>query len=108
MPGSESQIQEQIIQLINPELSPEVSMTVFIDKLGSYINYLVENNFQKLITILYQIDIDETGLRQLLQKDKDKNAGNIIAMLIIERQRKKIDTRKNFINKDNIAAEDKW
>ena len=108
MPDKELQIQEQIIQLINPDLSPEVSITVFMDKLGSYINYLIQNNFQKLISILYQIDINENNLRDLLQKDKDKNAGNVIARLIMERQLKKIDTRKNFINKDGIAGEEKW
>ena len=108
MPDTELQIQEQIIQLINPDLSPEVSITVFMDKLEAYINYLIQNNFQKLISILYKIDINENKLRELLQRDKDKNAGEIIARLIIERQLKKIDTPKNFINKDDIAGEEKW
>ena len=108
MPDTELQIQEQIIQLINPDLSPEVSITVFMDKLEAYINYLIQNNFQKLISILYKIDINENKLRELLQRDKDKNAGEIIARLIIERQLKKIDTPKNFIHKDEIAGEEKW
>ena len=72
MPDTELQIQEQIIQLINPDLSPEVSITVFMDKLEAYINYLIQNNFQKLISILYKIDINENKLRELLQRDKDK------------------------------------
>jgi hypothetical protein len=108
MPDTELQIQEQIIQLINPDLSPEASITLFIDKLGEYINYLIQNNFQQLISILYKIDINEKTLRQLLQTDKDKNAGNVIAKLIIARQLKKIDTRKSFINKDDIPGEEKW
>ena len=108
MPDTEFQIQIQIIQLINPDLSPEASITVFMDKLGTYIDYLIQNNFQKLISILYKIDINENELRQILQKDKDKNTGKIIAGLIIERQLKKIDTRKNFINKDDTTAEEKW
>ena len=108
MPDTELLIQQQIIQLVNPDLSPEVSITVFMDKLGAYIDYLIQNNFQKLISILYKIDINENELRQILQKDKDKNTGKIIAGLIIERQLKKIDTRKNFINKDDITAEEKW
>ncbi len=107
MPDTELKIQKQIIQLINPDPSPEVSITVFMDKLEAYINNLIQNNFQKLISILYKIDINENKLRQLLQ-NKDKNAGKIIAGLIIERQLKKIDTRKNFINKDDITGEEKW
>jgi hypothetical protein len=108
MPDSELQIQQQVIQLINPDMSPEVSITVFMDKLEAYINYLIQNNFQKVISILYKIDINENKLRQLLQKEEDGNAGKIIAGLIIERQLEKIDTRKKFINKDNITGEEKW
>ncbi len=108
MPDTELQIQEQIIQLINPDLSPEVSITVFMDKLEAYINYLIQNNFKKLVSILYKIDIAENKLKQLLHENGEKTAGEIIARLIIERQMQKIDTRKNFINKDNIAGEEKW
>ena len=107
MPDTELQIQEQIIQLINPDLSPEISISIFVDKLGAYINYLIQNNFEKLVSILYKIDINEDKLRQLLQKNRNENAGKIIAGLIIERQLKKIDTRKNFIKKDS-AGEEKW
>ena len=53
MPDTELQIQEQIIQLINPDLSPEASLTIFIDKLGEYINYLIQNNFQQLPVCYY-------------------------------------------------------
>ncbi len=78
-------------------------------QLAAYINDLIENDFEKLITYLYRIDVNEQKLKNLLLQNPQEDAGNIIARLIIERQQQKIKSRKLFSQRDVEADEDeKW
>lgn len=73
------------------------------------VNTLIENDFQGLTNILYRIDVSEQKLKQLLQENEDEDAAAIIAGLIVERQKEKIQSRhdtKHFDNPDD--TEDKW
>jgi len=77
--------------------------------LSGYINELIQNNFNRLVFLLYKIDIDEIKLRQILKDSSVKNAGKIIAELIIERQQQKIISRKNSGKEENpFDEEEKW
>jgi hypothetical protein len=58
-------------------------------ELATYINDLIVHDFNKLISILYRIDVDEEKLKRVLKENKDKDAGIVIAELIIERQSQK-------------------
>lgn len=73
--------------LLVPELQQE--LTIFI-------NDLIQNDFQRLVTILYKIDVDENRLKRILKEKEGKDAAVIIAELIIERELQKIETRKQF------------
>ena len=78
-------------------------------QLSVYINRLIKNDFDKLITYLYRIDVNEQKLKSLLQQNPNEDAGNIIATLIIERQQQKIKIREQFIQQNtNFDAEEKW
>ncbi len=68
----------------------------FETELATYLNHLIKNDFEKLVQILYRIDVDEKILRTLLDKQAQTDAGKIMATLIIERQLKKIETREQF------------
>jgi hypothetical protein len=79
------------------------------EKLSLHINYLIEHNFQKLVSLLYRIDISEPKLKKLLNDHPGTDAGNIIAELIIERQQQKIKSRQQFSRRDNdIDENEKW
>jgi len=65
-------------------------------KVSAYINDLIRNDFQKLLRILYKIDVDEEKLKKILKEDTERDAGEIIADLILEREKQKIETRKQF------------
>lgn len=101
-----------LIQSVNSYLQlqlPEaISFEQLHQELAAFINHLINTNFEKLISLLYRIDISEAKLKELLQHNEDKNAGEIIAALIIERQQQKIKTRQMFSRDDDIAEEDKW
>lgn len=101
-----------LIQFVNSYLQLQLPQTISFEKLqqelAAFVNHLINTNFEKLISLLYRIDISEAKLKELLQQNEDKNAGEIIAALIIERQQQKIKTRQLFSRDDDIAEEDKW
>jgi hypothetical protein len=77
--------------------------------LADRINELVNSDFQKLVSILYRMDVSETKLKQLLNENPGTNAALIITDLMIERQEQKIISRQQFRKKDeNISDDEKW
>ncbi len=85
------------------------TMQDLLDILAKYINDLIHNNFEKLISLLYRIDISEKKLKQLLQDQPNEDAGKIIARMVIERELQKINSRQQFNKKEDIDNdEEKW
>jgi hypothetical protein len=77
--------------------------------LAARINDLIIHQFDKLVSLLYRIDISEYKLKQLLASNPSTDAGVVIANLIIERQVQKIKSREQFRNRENnISEEEKW
>jgi len=77
--------------------------------LAEKINELITNDFQKLVSILYRMDVSEIKLKQLLKENPGVDAGPIIADLMIERQEQKIRSRQQFNKPDeNISDDEKW
>jgi len=73
------------------------------------INELILSDFQKLVNILYRIDVSEAKLKQLLNEPAEQDAATIIASLIIERQQEKIRSRKQFGKQDStVHDEEIW
>lgn len=96
-------VEKDLIQLINKQMDTDISvdshMGVFKEKLIGFINELIQNDFQKLIIILYKVDVDESKLKKLLREGIGKDTPDIIATLIIEREMQKIEIRKQFESK---------
>jgi len=77
--------------------------------LAERINELIQNDFQKLVSILYRMDVSEEKLKSLLQENQGVDAGHIITALMIERQLQKIKSRRQFSKRDNdIDENEKW
>ncbi len=72
------------------------------------INHLITNDFSRLISVLYRLDISEKKLKELLKNSINTSAGDIIAEMIIDRQTEKIKTRKSITNNDSYCDEEKW
>lgn len=91
-------------------LPDEQGIQKFRTVLAGYISDLVENNFEKLIHILYRLDISESKLKQLLKEKIQNNAGMLIADMIIERQLQKINQKKEFRKEDtgSIDEDERW
>lgn len=104
---------ETLVREINKNmaiaLSDEISLDELQKRLSVVVNKLIQTDFQKLIMLLYRIDVSELKLKQLLKVQPQENAGNIIAALIIERQLQKIKTRQQFRQQnEHFDEEEKW
>ncbi|HET6766089.1 MAG TPA: hypothetical protein VFH08_01780 [Chitinophagaceae bacterium] len=103
---------EIVISEISKELGislKEVDDSLVKQALADKINDLVNTQFQKLVSILYRMDVSETKLKQLLSDNPGTDAGLIIADLMIERQKEKIRSRQQFSKRDeNISDDEKW
>jgi len=103
----EEQLQREIIQTTNAPLLPATT-ALFKEKLVSYINNLIDHDFEKLIRILYRLDVSEKKLKETLASSST-DAGVLITEMIIERQMQKIKTRLQYSEENkNISDEEKW
>jgi hypothetical protein len=105
--------QEDIIQTINTDLVIDLPETMgneeLISTLSAYINQLIQTDFQKLVALLYRIDVHEEKLKHFLIDHPDEDAGKIIASLIIERTQQKINFKRQFYDKSfPDDDEEKW
>lgn len=60
------------------------------------VDELFRTDFEKLKWILYRIDVQEVELTRMLRENTDREVSEIIADAIIQRQIRKIETRKAF------------
>ncbi|HXB36041.1 MAG TPA: hypothetical protein VNV35_21600 [Puia sp.] len=64
--------------------------------LAERINTMITADFNRLISLLYRVDVSETKLKQLLRESAGTDAGLLIARLVLERQWQKIETRRKY------------
>ena len=96
---------EQELDLVAGQKENELRMEFLAEK----INKLLNNDFQRLVSILYRMDINESKLRALLQNNPDTDAGILIAEMMVERESQKIKTRRESSRRDNnIDEKEKW
>ena len=95
-------------QSMEIDLPENISFDLLKERLSSHINFLIQSDFQKLVSILYRVDVSESKLKHLLKENPGYDAANIIAELIIERQLQKIKFRQEHRNDENISDDEKW
>lgn len=65
--------------------------------LTNFLNTLITEDFNKLISILYRIDVSqEKATAALSTKPNTESTGSVLAELIITRQLQKIKTRRKY------------
>jgi adenylosuccinate lyase len=73
------------------------------------INYLILHDFNRLISILYRLDVNESRINALLKEHAGSDAAEIIAALMIERELQRARTRQQFKqNENNQNDEERW
>ena len=83
-------------QTLKEDLAKETGLILtnnFRVELAAFVNHLINTDFEKLVFLLYRIDVRETTIKQLLALPSNSNAGELIAEAIIARQEEKIITK---------------
>lgn len=106
-------MEKEVIQSLEQTLEIQLANVVTEEKvkqlISERVNYLIQHDFAQLTQLLYRIDINETKLKKLLSEAEEKDAADIIAELIIERQIQKLESRKLYKERnDDISEEEKW
>lgn len=59
-------------------------------RLQQHINELIQRDFNRLLSILYRVDVDEEKMKRALKEQPHRDAAEIICELLIERQARKV------------------
>jgi hypothetical protein len=70
----------------------------------AYINDCIQNDFNKLVQLLYRIDVSEAKLKTILQLNPNEDAAKLIAAVIIERLAATKAARASFSSTGKIDA----
>jgi hypothetical protein len=78
-----------------------------IEQLGpseliAYINDCIQHDFNKLVQLLYRIDVSEVKLKSILQLNPNEDAAKLIAAVIIERLAATKAARASFSSTNKI------
>jgi hypothetical protein len=68
----------------------------------AYINDCINHDFNKLVQLLYRIDVSENKLKTILQSHPNEDAANLIAAVIIERLAATKAARASFATSNKI------
>jgi hypothetical protein len=88
--------EEKMVVLLQNAVLPGTNKEENLQQLAMVVNDLIVHDFEKLIRILYRVDVDEQRVRKLLQDCPQADAGILIASLLVERQEQKEHYKKMF------------
>ncbi len=107
MNENESTLASELSDKLEIDLPEKRSLEELKLFLSGYISHLMNNNPDKLVSILSRVDVSEKTLKENLE-NQEENASSIMAQMIIERQMEKIKTRERYRSSDDIAEDEKW
>lgn len=105
-------IKRLLVTTLNVENAPlkdVQSEEAVLEWLTQYVDYLISNDFDALLLLLYRIDVSEEKVKAMLAENKGLHSGRVIAELILERQRQKLYWRNKFRNSPvQSDDEERW
>jgi hypothetical protein len=72
----------------------------------AYINDCIQHDFNKLVQLLYRIDVSEEKLKYILQLNPNEDAAKLIAAVIVERLAATKAARASFSRTGKIDSPD--
>jgi hypothetical protein len=98
-----AQIQQILFENKSNDIHPILLEEGIKAKLIPILNHLMDTNFMQFVQTLYELDIDENKIYNITKLGNMDAAQ--VADLIIERENKKIETRKQFRTKPNSKTD---
>jgi len=99
-----------LLELLDPVEQSQIQTENEIKgRLTSAVNYLIETDFARLCQLLYRVDVDEKLLKETLS-GSDEPPAEIIAHLLLERQKQKVALRAKYSMgvPEDIPEEERW
>jgi hypothetical protein len=96
-----------LLQTLQTPLHPNKKKALY-SQLEEYINYLITNDFQRLVQLLYTVDVNEQKLKIVLQQQPERDAAAVITELLVQRQEEKAQTRQQFKEGWQGPEEERW
>jgi len=78
--------------------SPNTAYDELKSQIEPIISKLMNNNYERLLSVLYRIDVNEKSMSEEIYQRNDEEPSSIITDLIIERELKKVIIRNYFKN----------
>ena len=81
------------------ELSPAeelATLQALQEKIASVISQLLRNNPERLLNLMYRLDIDENKFRFVIQNGPEENVARQLAELVLEREMQKVYWRNKY------------
>jgi hypothetical protein len=107
MDENESTFISELSDKLEIDLPEKRSMEELKLLLSGYLDHLISNNPDKLVSILSRVDVSEKILKTNLENQKE-NASSIMAQMIIDRQMEKVKTREHYRSSGDIPENEKW
>jgi hypothetical protein len=77
-------------------------------RLAQLLNEAVLYDFDNVVRLLYRVDVFEKKLKAALAESAT-DAGTVIARLLLEREKEKVESRKKYRQPDeDIPEDDRW
>lgn len=103
-----SALAESIQQDLDLKVTTSISLEEIKVMLTQHFSFLINNDLNRLFSLLYRIDINEKKLKTVLKENPEQDAAPLITELVIERQLQKIESRKKFKRNENPGKEESW
>ena len=82
---------------VSTENLNEKSYETQFEMLTQFIDHLIQTDFNRLLSILYRVDISEEKLKSKLAESRDQQfSSQIIAQMLIDREVEKIASRVKY------------
>jgi hypothetical protein len=96
-----------VLQKKSDKNSPMEKAFSELEQLGpsdliAYINDCIQHDFNKLVQLLYRIDVSEEKLKYILQLNPNEDAAKLIAAVIVERLAATKAARASFSSTNKI------
>ena len=98
----------EVLLLKISQPSAEKEKEILRQQLVILVNDLLVHDFQKLVLLLYRVDVSEKKLKDQIQLHPETDASEIITDLLIERQEEKKKSRASFKKDRDIPEDEKW
>ena len=100
-------LQQQLAEKLGIEVIAANSEEL-LNQLSAIITHLMVNDINRLLLILYRVDISEEKVLKIIQENPMPEAAEILAEALISRQLQKIQSRMNRGPSPDIPEDEKW